>query len=136
MSASIRMAMGVFIAATLLTGCRETTTQVYLPGYFVVSLVTPFADDGAVLIRLQGLPPWPVDVTTENRGLVVHSARNGDTLRIAVFGTLTSGPLVRIGPLDASTVVLIDTRVEEAASQGNEQRAHLSGYSVELHRQR
>jgi hypothetical protein len=119
-------------AVTVLTACREATTAVYRPGDVVVYLTTPYADDGAVLIRLIGLPSGAVEVTADNRGLVVYSMRVADTLRIAVFGTLTAGPLLHVGPIDRRAVSLIDARVEDAVSRGNEQREPLSGYAVEL----
>jgi hypothetical protein len=134
MSGLLRGAMGMFIAGSLLAACHDATTTVDRPGDFVVSLRTPFADDGAVLVGLYGLPPGAVDVTAEDRSSVVYSVRIADTLRIAVFGAITSGPLVRVGPLDGSAVLLIATRVEDAASRANELREPLSGYGVELRR--
>ncbi len=134
MSGLLRAATGIFIAGALFAACHDTTTTVDKPGEFVVSLTTPFADDGAVLVALYGLPPAAVDVTGDDRSLVVYSVRIADTLKVAVFGRITSGPLVRIGPLDGSAVLLIAARVEDAASQANAPRASLSGYGVELRR--
>jgi hypothetical protein len=130
------LAPGPLALATLLTACSHETTAVYTPGDYVVSLTTPSADDGAVLIRLSGLPAGAVDVRPDDRDLVVYTSRVADTLRIAVFGTITPGPLVHIGPLDESVIALIDLRVEETASRSNEQREPLAGYAVELYRRR
>jgi hypothetical protein len=136
LSARGRGFAGIFALATLLTACSHETTAVYIPGDYVVSLTTPSADDGAVLIRLSGLPAGAVDVRPDDRDLVVYTSRVADTLRIAVFGTITPGPLVHIGPLDESAIALIDLRVEETASRSNEQREPLAGYAVELYRRR
>ncbi len=133
MNGRLRAVAGMFIAGALFAACHDALT-VEKPSDFVVSLTTPFADDGAVLVGLYGLPPAAVDVTADDPSLVVYSVRIADTLRIAVFGAITSGPLVRIGPLDGGAVLAIATRVEDAASRGNQQREPLSGYGVELRR--
>ncbi|MDH3206137.1 MAG: hypothetical protein OEO79_05965 [Gemmatimonadota bacterium] len=85
-----------------------------------------------MLIALYGLPTGAVDLIPDDRSLVVYSVRVADTLRIAVFGEITSGPLIRLVPLDASAAPLIGIRVEDAASRANEQRESVSGYGLEL----
>lgn len=127
------------IAATLpsvllIAACDDPTGTVLDPVVeLAVHLTTPFADDGAVLITLRGLPDEPVAVIAMDASLVVHTARMADTLRVAAFGSITSGPLAQIGPLRGSAASLIGARVDDAASRGNEQR-ELTGYSVTLHR--
>lgn len=100
----------------------------------MLHVTTPFPDDGAVLVALYGSLPATVAVVAGSAELVVHSIRIGDTLRIAVFGAIVSGPLVRLG-LPAGTVVSeIFGRVEDAASRGAVQRDAVWGYTLRLAR--
>lgn len=128
------------IAATLasvvlVAACDDPTGTVLAPVVpeteLAVHLTTPFSDDGAILITLHGLPDAAVAMTIMDASLVVHTARVADTLRIAAFGSITSGPLLQIGPLPGSAASLIGASVDDAASQTNEQR-ELTGYSVTL----
>ncbi len=134
MSSSPRAAAAALALVWLLTaGCENPTTVSGDPMQtFVVHLTTPHADDGAVLITLVGLPSAPIEITSVDSRLVVYSARMADTLRIAVFGPITSGPLVQIWPLRASAASLLALRVEEAASRGNDLRDPSSDYALAL----
>lgn len=130
-----RLIAATLASVLLIAACDDPTGTVLDPmAELAVHLTTPFSDDGAVLITLHGLPPdEPVAVTAMDASLVVHTARIADTLRVAAFGSITSGPLVEIGPLRGGAASLIGARVDDAASRGNEQR-ELTGYSVTLHR--
>ena len=119
-------------SVVLVSACDGPTSTVFDPvTALTVYLTTPFPDDGAVLIELHGLPDESVAVSAIDASLLVHTARTADTLRIAAFGSITSGPLVRIGPLRGSAASLIGARVDDAASRGNEQR-ELAGYVLTL----
>lgn len=133
MTTSPRAAALLSLALLLTAACGNPATITSdAQATFVVNLTTPHADDGAVLITLAGLPSTPMDVTSIDSRLVVYSARIADTLRIAVFGPIASGPLVQVGPLRPSAAARLDARVEEAASRGNELRALSSDYLLAL----
>jgi hypothetical protein len=123
-------------SVVLVAACDDPTGTVSDPplAELAVHLTTPSVDDGAVLMTLHGFPDAPVDVTAVDASLIVHSVRIADTLRIAVFGSITSGPLVQIGPLRGSTASLIGARVDDVASRDNQQR-ELTGYALTLQRQ-
>lgn len=121
-------------SVVLVAACDDPTGTVFAPAPEVelaVHLTTPFADDGAVLITLHGLPDEPVAVTPTDASLIVHTARIADTLRIAAFGSITAGPLVHIGPLRDGASSLIGVRVDDVASRSNEAR-ELAGYAITL----
>ncbi len=123
-----------FVTCLLLTAACDdpTTTYADSPTEFVVHLTTPFSDDGAVLITLAGLPSTPIEVTSVDASLVVYSARIDDTLRIAVFGPIGSGPVVQLWPLRASAASSVRASVEEAASRTNDLRDPSSDYALVL----
>lgn len=127
---------GALFAAGLLTaGCDLASgPSGNGPTTLVVHLTTPFSDDGAVLVALVG--PLPADVRVEAAGpdLVAHAVRIADTLRIAVFGPVGSGPLVRLEVPEGRVVSRIDTRLEDAASRAGVQRDAVSGYRLRLER--
>lgn len=128
------IAAAMLASVVLVTACDDPTGTVFAPAAvteLAVHLTTPFADDGAVLITLHGLPDEPVAVTAIDAGLVVHSVRVADTLRIAAFGSITSGPLVQIAPLRDGAASLIGARIDDVASRANAAR-ELTGYAITL----
>ena len=133
MRSSPRAGALLVLALCLTAGCDNPTTIIVdSQRPFVVHLTTPHADDGAVLITLDGLPSTVIEITSLDSRLVVYSARIADTLRIAVFGPIASGPLVQISSLRASSASLVHARVEEAASRTNELRDPSSDYLLAL----
>lgn len=134
MNRRLRMIVPLCIAGVLAAACGDATGPDDGPVPFTLHVTTPFPDDGALLVALYGPLPATGDVVAGSAGLVVHSVRIADTLRIAVFGAIVSGPLVRLG-LPAGTVVSeILGRVEDAASRGAVQRDTVSGYTLRLER--
>ncbi len=133
MKSSPRAVPMLVLALCLTAACDNPTTITADPQRaFVVHLTTPHADDGAVLITLDGLPPTALEITSLDSRLVVYSVRVADTLRIAVFGPITSGPLVQISSLRPSAASLVHAHVEEAASRTNDLRGPSSDYVLAL----
>jgi hypothetical protein len=124
----------ILAAAVVAVACGDVTAVEYGPAPVVVHLTTPFPDDGAVLLALYGPLPPTLDVVAASPGLVVHSVRTADTLRIAVFGSIVSGGLVRLDALDMNMMSQLGTRVEDAASRESTQRGTVSGYALRLQR--
>jgi len=133
-SRHLRMTVPLLLAALFAAACGDATGPDDGSVPFVLHLTTPFPDYGALLVVLYGPLPEAVEVVAGSAELVVHSIRVADTLRIAVFGTIVSGPLGRLD-LPAGTVVSqISGRVEDAASRGAVQRDAVSGYTLRLER--
>lgn len=132
MSRLLRTAVSILAAGVLAAACGDSTGPDDGPSPFIVHITTPFPDDGAVLVVLYGPLPAGVNVVAGGAGLVVHSVRIADTLRIAVFGTITSGPMVRLEVPNGAVIPQIFARVEDAASRDNVQRGAVSGYALRL----
>jgi hypothetical protein len=130
----LRMTVSILAVGVLAAACGDATGPDSGPDPLVLQLTTSFPDDGAVLVALYGTLPATVDVVGGSPDLVIHSVRIADTLRIAVFGTITSGPLLRLRMSDGVDVSQIYGRVEDAASLGNVQRGGVAGYTLRLER--
>ena len=64
--------------------------------------------------------------------LVVARSGDGPLHRIAVFGTLVSGPLLRFAVPDTNRPDLYDIRVIEVGDEGDNVRAFPTDYSIRL----
>lgn len=133
MNRRLRMSVWLLIGG-LAAACGDGTGPDDGPVPFVLHVTTPFPDDGAVLLALYGSLPATMDVVAGSAELVVHSIRIADTLRIAVFGAIVSGPLVRLDMPAGTVVSEILGQVEDAASRGAVQRDVVSGYTLRLAR--
>lgn len=137
MSRRLLLVAAVLAASGLTAGCDSAATGIDSqsdPAEITVRLTSPFTDDGAVLVSLYGPLPASVTVVPARPGLVMHARRTGDTLSVAVFGDISSGPLFRFSVPDAGVAARIRTRVEDAASRSNVQRGTLSGYALGVER--
>jgi hypothetical protein len=124
---AVSMVIGLCAAA-----CGDVTGLDNGAAPLVVHITTPFPDDGAVLVALYGTLPVTVNVVAGSAERAVYSVRVADTLRIAVFGVITSGPLVRLDVSSAAVVSQIYGQVEGAASLGHRERGAVSGYTLRL----
>jgi hypothetical protein len=102
-----------------------------VPGTLTARLVTPNTDDGAILVEIAG--PTPVaDVATPVPGAVVHSRGSGNTARVAVFGSLAAGALVRFSVPDVNAASQYTATVTEASDRANALRASVTGYQITI----
>jgi hypothetical protein len=100
-----------------------------VPGTLTLRLVTPYTDDGAILLDITG--PAPVaEIVATAQGGVVHARANGNTTRVAVFGSLGSGALVRFSVPDVNAVQQFSAQVTEASDRTSALRASVSGYQL------
>ena len=107
----------------------QPTVPVAVPGTLTVSLVTPFADDGAILLDITG--PAPVtDVVAAAQGAVAHARSNGNATRVAVFGSLGGGALVRFSVPDVNAVQQYAAQVAEASDRASALRSSVTGYQL------
>jgi hypothetical protein len=126
----------VLLAAMLpFAGCSESAgpTDVPEPGYLVASITMPGTQDRAVLVTING--PGITGADGGISGYVVHHRSGGGALRIAAFGELRSGPLLRFRVPDARAVSQYTAQVMEVSGPQNELRDDLGEYRVELARQ-
>jgi hypothetical protein len=100
------------------------------PGDLLVSLSTPNADDRALLVSIAG-PEEISAVAAASPAFVVHTRTQGTTTRVAVFGSLADGPVLRLTVPDTRRAAEYTATVLDAADGGNADRA-ATGYALGL----
>jgi hypothetical protein len=119
----------VLCALGLVAGCGTKQPVGPVAGELVVTLNSPGAADGAVLLRLVG----PVDeVRAEGSYLVESAALSDGITRIVVVGRVTSGPVARISIPDMSQASQYFGLVEQVADRSNFALLSVAGYSVSI----
>ena len=109
----------------------QPTAPVAVPGTLTVRLVTPFNDDGAILLDITG--PAPVtDIAAAAQGVVAHARSNGNATRVAVFGSLGAGALVRFSVPDINAVQQYAVQVAEASDRASALRSSVTGYQLTI----
>ena len=109
----------------------QPTAPVAVPGTLTVRLVTPFNDDGAILLDITG--PAPVtDIAAAAQGVVAHARSNGNATRVAVFGSLGAGALVRFSVPDINAVQQYAVQVAEASDRASVLRSSVTGYQLTI----
>lgn len=109
----------------------QPTAPPAVPGTLTARLVTPNADDGAILLEISG--PAPIaDVTAAVQGAVVHSRANANTTRLAVFGPLASGALVRFSVPDVNAAQQYSAQVTEVSDRASALRTSVTGYGISI----
>ena len=102
---------------------------VAVPGSLTARLVTPNADDGAILLDITGPAP-AAEITPAVQGAIVHSRTNGNTTRVAVFGSLASGALLKFSVPDVNAAPQFTGQVTEASDRASTLRASVTGYQI------
>jgi hypothetical protein len=98
-------------------------------GTATVSLVTPNADDGAVLVTLTG--PGLANLQSGNSAYHVYSrVVSAGEVRAIVVGDLTAGPLVNVTVDDVGKIAQYRGTVTDASARSDDARASLAGYGV------
>jgi hypothetical protein len=135
MNSRFRNALVLLAALLPVAGCSESAgpTDIPEPGYLVASITLPGTEDRAVLVTING--PGITGADGGISGYVVHQRSDGGALRIAAFGELRSGPLLRFRVPDARAVSQYTAQVLEVSGPQNELRDALGEYRVELARQ-
>ena len=109
----------------------QPTAPAAVPGTLTARLVTPNADDGAILIEISG--PAPVaDVMVAVQGAVVHSRADGNRTRLAIFGPLANGALVRFSVPDVNAAQQYSAQVTEVSDRASALRTSPTGYQVTI----
>jgi hypothetical protein len=102
------------------------------PGVLTLRLVTPHVDDAALLLALSG--PGPVSAVSAPAGAayVMHARSTEAITRIAVFGALASGDVVRFSVPDVNRVASYQATVLEVADRTNALRGSTQGYTLSV----
>ncbi len=105
------------------------------PGSLIVSFTTPNVDDRAAMFTVV-LPPGTTtgSPVLSASGLEVFHRRVADTLRVAVFGAIPSGELLRIAVPDLRQVPRMTVSLLEVAAENDALRESFSGYTIRVSR--
>jgi hypothetical protein len=102
-----------------------------VPGTLTVHLASPNTDDGAILLEITGPAP-ATEITSPVQGALVHTRANANGSRVAVFGALGAGALVRFSVPDVNAVQQYGAQVIEASDRGSALRASVTGYKLTI----
>lgn len=104
------------------------------PGVLTVTLVTPNGDDRAVLVSVTG-PGEIAEVSAALPGeYTVHARKNGPSVRAAVFGSISSGPVLRLSVPDVNRLSSYTATIEEVVDPSSNVRPSKSGYTLTISR--
>lgn len=129
------LAMVVIGAAGVSCGDRAPTPPVTPPPppapvtRAVVSLATPNADDGALILTLRGPNATAIELTNPSHVLYSRSASSSE-LRLAIVGDLTAGPLLRFTLSGGQSLAAYTATVDQVASRSDLLRSSTSGYAL------
>ena len=118
--------------ASLLGGCEAGSPTPGGDSTLTVTLATPYNSDRSLLVTLSG-PSAPGAVSAAASGYVVFTRTSGNVTRVAVFGPLNDGPLLRV-TVPAGSTSGWSAVVNEAADEGNNARASVAGYALTVSR--
>lgn len=119
------------LAAAVLVACDKGSTGPEA-GDLVLRLATPHADDGALVLTVTG--PEIGAVKPAAAGLIVHSRPAGNGVKVAVFGDVAAGPVLRLTVPDVDRVSQYAATVTEAADRANAVRAGVAEYRLTVSR--
>ena len=109
----------------------QPTAPVAVPGTLTVRLVTPNTDDGAILLEITGPAP-AAEPTSAAQGVVVHARASGNTSRVAAFGPIGPGDLLRFSVPDVNAAPQYTARAIEASDRGSALRTSVTGYQLTI----
>ena len=117
------------LASTLACGSDEPTAPV--PGTLVVTLTTPNADDGAILLSISGGGiDTPTTVATSH--LLFQRLTGTSSVNTVVVGNITAGPLLRFDVPNVNDASSYVATITEVADRDNGLRTSLAGYSLSI----
>lgn len=100
-------------------------------GTATVSLTSPNADDGAVLVTVNGTGLSNVRPPNSSYQVFWRLA-SANVLKVAVVGDLATGPLFTVDVPDITNLSGYSGTVDEAASRTDALRGSLTGYSISV----
>lgn len=109
----------------------QPTVQPAGPGTLTVRVTSPFTDDGALLLEISG-PAQPTDLTALSAGAILQSRTTDNVTRVAIFGPLENGALVRFAVPDVSAAPQYKAQVTEASDRTSALRASVTEYQLTI----
>ena len=105
--------------------------HVPVPGWIEVGLISPAGSEAALVLVVTG-PAFPLadEVAGASGDLAVFARRDGTALRVAVFGPLAGGPIVRFPVADTAGAAAYDAALVEVAAPDHALREDLAGYAL------
>ena len=125
---SIPIALGLAVLVGGLA-CGSDSGTNPTPGTATVSLATPNADDGAVLVTLTG-PGLANPQAASSAYHTYFRLASANELRVIVVGNLSAGALLTVGVGEVNHIGKYAGTVVEAASRMDQLRSALTGYSL------
>jgi hypothetical protein len=95
-----------------------------------VTYQTPFADDGAILIELNG--PSIHGITPAGTNLQFYIDSTTSPVRVAAFGTINGGTLLSFTVADTTTLASYSAVLVDVANRQNDLRNSLAGYALRI----
>jgi hypothetical protein len=109
----------------------QPTVPAAVPGTLTVRLVAPDTDDGAIVLEITGPAP-AAELMAASPGAVVHARTNGNTARVAVFGSLGAGALLRFSVPDVNAAPQYTAQVIEVSDRASALRSSVTGYQLTI----
>lgn len=101
------------------------------PGSAVVSLVTPNADDGAIIVTLQG--PAISTLQASNAAYIMYSrVASAQEARVMLIGDVSGGPLFTFRLGTGQALSAYTATVQQVAARSDALRSSTTGYHVTL----
>lgn len=101
------------------------------PGSAIVSLTTPAADDGAVVVRVEG--PGLSTLQTASSGYTFYSRLASEQeARVIVLGNVVAGPIFTFKMAAGATASDYTATLQQVASRSDGLRAALTSYSLTI----
>jgi len=116
------------------SGCNsDTNTDPTSSGPVTVSLSTPNADDGALMIIVKGQGPPTIESASNAYQVYWRLAKAGET-RVIVVGDISAGPLFTAAAPPGGSTAGITATIAEVATRANALRASTAGYTLTVAR--
>jgi len=132
---SAAIALCAFLSTTVACGDDDngsTGPDDPVAGTLTLSLVTPHADDGALLLRLEG--PDMTQVGLAAGTLYLRFLEDQAGLTAVFVGDVTSGDMLTFRVPDVSRVGSYSATLLEVADRANALRGSLAGYTLTVAR--
>jgi hypothetical protein len=131
---SLKLVAAVALGLMAGVACEEDGVTGPFPGTVVVTLTTPHADDGALLLTISGGGiTGPESLASSN--LLFYRALDTSSMNLAIVGNVVSGPLLSFEVPDIGRAAEYTVTLIEVADEENELRESLVGYELTLVRQ-
>lgn len=127
------LAGALLIGVTACSGDDPGGTGVNTSGPVTLSLTTPSADDGALLVVVTG--PDITDVTSASAAYTLYWRRASATeTRVAVVGDIVAGRLFTVTAPSGAAASHFTATVSEVADRADALRPSTAGYSLSVSR--